>query len=379
MFNILTLNKISKSGLANFDSTKYACHDEAESPDAIIVRSASMHEFPLPDSVLAVARAGAGYNNIPTEDYAKKGVVCFNTPGANANAVKELTICALLLASRKVSAGIAWCLSLKGEGSEVGKRVEKGKSSFVGPEISGKTLGIVGLGAIGLKVARAAVGLGMQVIATTKNPVELKQDEGIRLTDSLDELLACSDYISLHAPSTAETKGIICKESLAKCKDNVRIINLARGDLVVSDDIIEALAQGKCAAYVTDFPTDEMLGCEGVTALPHLGASTPESEENCAVMAVKQIAEYLENGNIINSVNFPCLSLERGKGQRLCVLCNEDKSAEITAAVEDCNIEKTKTASGKNAYTIVDLKGTACEAMCEKIKAIDGVLALRVL
>ncbi|MBO4342216.1 MAG: 3-phosphoglycerate dehydrogenase [Clostridia bacterium] len=363
MYNILTLNKISKIGLSNLDASKYTCSDSAENPDAILVRSASMHEMKLDPATLAVARAGAGVNNIPVADFAAQGVVVFNTPGANANAVKELVICGLLLASRKIAAAIDWCKTLKGEGDQVGKLVEKGKSSFVGPEIGGKTLGVVGMGAIGALVADSAAALGMSIIGfdpflsdAAKANFEAK---GYKITADLDDIFVNSDYITLHLPFNDSTKGTINADTIAKMKDGVRIINFARGELVDSPALISALDSGKVAAYVTDFPTDAQIGHPGVTAIPHLGASTPESEDNCAVMATQEVSAYLEKGEIKNSVNYPNTDLPAAFTVRTCLLHNEDgsiadKAAEAAKAA-GASVNNVFTAAKKGmGYTVID-------------------------
>ena len=376
MFNILTLNKISASGLANFDAAKYACADDFAAPDAVIVRSASMHEMEIPASVLAIARAGAGYNNIPVDACTEKGICVFNTPGANANAVKELVICGLLLASRRVVPSIDWCRTLKGE-DEISKKIEKGKSNFAGPEIMGKTLGVIGLGAIGIKVCNAAVALGMNVIGydpylSDKGAAML--DSAVTVTAKLDDIFVNSDYISVHAPLTDSTKNIVGKETLAMAKDGVRVLNFARGGLVDNEAIVEAIKSGKCAAYATDFPTDEQLCLDGVIALPHLGASTPESEENCAVMAVNQIAEYLEKGNVVNSVNLPCISKDMTGGKRIVAITKGDVSAAVLAAAgSDDAVSAVRKDVG---YVILD--GAKDDAV-EAVKAVDGVVAVRAI
>ncbi len=363
MYNILTLNKISKIGLSNLDASKYTCSDSAENPDAILVRSASMHEMKLDPATLAVARAGAGVNNIPVADFAAQGVVVFNTPGANANAVKELVICGLLLASRKIAAAIDWCKTLKGEGDQVGKLVEKGKSSFVGPEIGGKTLGVVGMGAIGALVADSAAALDMSIIGfdpflsdAAKANFEAK---GYKITAELDDIFVNSDYITLHLPFNDSTKGTINADTIAKMKDGVRIINFARGELVDSPALISALDSGKVAAYVTDFPTDAQIGHPGVTAIPHLGASTPESEDNCAVMAAQEVSAYLEKGEIKNSVNYPNTDLPAAFTVRTCLLHAEDgsiadKAAEAAKAA-GASVNNVFTAAKKGmGYTVID-------------------------
>ena len=374
MFNIKTLNKISASGLANFDAEQYICGDDMENPDAIIVRSASMHEMEMPDSLLAIARAGAGVNNIPVDDCAEQGIVVFNTPGANANAVKELTVCGLLLASRRIVPATEWIKELKGSGDEVSKKVEKGKSNFVGPEISGKTLGVVGLGAIGRLVAAAAASLGMKVIGYD---VFLPENlENVELTSDLDKIFVESDYITLHCPSLPTTKNMINADSIAKCKDAVRILNFARGDLVNTADLISAVDSGKVAAYVTDFPADDMLCHDGIIAIPHLGASTPESEENCAVMAVKQLADYLENGNIKNSVNFPNVCLPVTENARVCVLSDEDVADKIEAILG--NVTAKVSVFKKKAAAIFEV-AEFDESKIEAIANIPGIIAIRVI
>ena len=376
MFNILTLNKISASGLANFDAAKYACADDFASPDAVIVRSASMHEMEIPASVLAIARAGAGYNNIPVDACTEKGICVFNTPGANANAVKELVICGLLLASRRVVPSIDWCRTLKGE-DEISKKIEKGKSNFAGPEIMGKTLGVIGLGAIGIKVCNAAVALGMSVVGYDPFLSEAGKaalDASVTVTADVNDIFVKSDYISVHAPLTDSTKGIVGKETLAIAKDGVRVLNFARGGLVDNEAIVEAIKSGKCAAYATDFPTDEQLCLDGVIALPHLGASTPESEENCAVMAVNQIAEYLEKGNVVNSVNLPCISKEMTGGKRIAVITKGDVSAAVIAAAGSA--DAVSAVRKDIGYVIVDGAADGAE---DAVKAVDGVVAVRAI
>lgn len=357
MFEILTLNKISKTGLAKLDAAKYVCSDSFGAPDAVLVRSASMHEMALSEKTVAIARAGAGVNNIPVADCSDKGVVVFNTPGANANAVKELVLCALFLSSRKVGAAMDWCKTLKGEGENVGKLVEKGKGQFAGPEILGKTLGVIGLGAIGALVAQGAKALGMNVIGY--DPF-VSAKEGIEVVSDVNEIYKRSDYISLHSPLNDGTRGMINADTLAMMKDGIRILNFARGELVDSKSIVEALASGKAAAYVTDFPTDEQLGVEGVTAIPHLGASTPESEENCAVMAAVEVADYLEKGVIKNSVNLPGTCLAESFECRTCFIHKENADdfavkAEAAARAAGASVSSIFTANKKDmGYTVID-------------------------
>ncbi len=357
MFEILTLNKISKTGLSKLDEAKYVCADNFEAPDAVLVRSASMHEMALNEKTVAIARAGAGVNNIPVADCSEKGVVVFNTPGANANAVKELVLCALFLSSRKVGAAMDWCKTLKGEGENVGKLVEKGKGAFAGPEILGKTLGVIGLGAIGALVAEGAKALGMNIIGY--DPF-VSSKEGIEVVSDVNEIFKRSDYISLHSPLNDGTRGMINADTLAMMKDGIRILNFARGELVDSKAIVDALASGKAAAYVTDFPTDEQLGVDGVTAIPHLGASTPESEENCAVMAAEEVAAYLEKGAIKNSVNLPNTCLAESFECRTCFIHKENADefaakAEAAAKAAGASISSIFTANKKDmGYTVID-------------------------
>lgn len=382
MFEILTLNKISKIGLDELDSAKYVCADNFEAPDAVLVRSASMHEMTLDEKTVAIARAGAGVNNIPVAEFGEKGVVVFNTPGANANAVKELVLCALFLASRKVARSIDWCKTLKGEGDAVGKLVEKGKGAFAGPEILGKTLGVVGMGAIGALVADGAKALGMNVIGydpflPAEKAAEFRA-EGIEITTDLDAIFAASDYITLHLPLNDGTRGLINASSFAKMKDGVRILNFARGELVASADMVAALESGKAAAYVTDFPTDEQIGVEGVTAIPHLGASTPESEDNCAAMAAREVADYLEKGEIKNSVNLPNAKLPEAFAVRTCFIHKEDPdfgAKAVAAASADCAAVKNLFTAAKKGmgYTVVDTD-KAFDA-----SKVDGAIRVRVL
>jgi len=386
MYNVQTLNKISAAGLSRLGAN-YAVADDVQNPDAILVRSAAMHDMEMPESLLAIARAGAGVNNIPLDKCAEKGIVVFNTPGANANAVKELVLTALLISSRDVVGGIEWAKTLKGNGDAVGKMVEKGKSQFVGPEIKGKTLGVVGLGAIGILVANAAVALGMNVVGY--DPF-LSVDNALRISHkvkhvvSLDEIFAESDYITVHVPLTPDTKGVINAENIAKMKDGVRIINYSRADLVVSADVVAAIESGKVAAYTTDFATDDILGVKGVIVTPHLGASTPESEDNCAEMAADEIKDYLENGNIKNSVTLPAVSMARAGKERVCVIHKNVPSilTTVTAALSETgnNIESMDSKSKKDyAYTIIDVANDVDVAAVDKIAAIDGVIRVRVI
>ena len=386
MYNIQTLNKISAAGLSRLGD-KYTVADDVQNPDAILVRSAAMHDMEMPESLLAIARAGAGVNNIPLDKCSEKGIVVFNTPGANANAVKELVITALLISSRKVVDGIEWAKTLKGNGDAVGKMVEKGKSQFVGPELKGKTLGVIGLGAIGILVANAAVSLGMEVVGydpflSVDNALRISRK--VRHVVTLDEIFAESDYITVHAPLTPDTKGVINAENIAKMKDGVRIVNYSRADLVNSADILAALKDGKVAAYTTDFATDDILGEQGVIVTPHLGASTPESEDNCAEMAADEIKDFLENGNIKNSVTLPAVSMPRTGAERVCVIHKNVPNilTTVTAALSETgnNIESMDSKSKKDyAYTILDVANDVDDAAKAKIAAIDGVIRVRVI
>ena len=376
MPNILTMNKIAACGLDLF-SADYTCGEAVENPAAILVRSASLHDMAFDPATVAIARAGAGVNNVPIEACTEQGICVFNTPGANANAVKELVIASLFLSSRKVAEALAWCQTLKGEGENVGKLVEKGKGAFGGPEIMGKTLGLVGLGAIGALVANAAAALGMKVVGVDpyiSEAAKAKLDPGVALLSGIDELLAQSDYISLHAPLTAETKGSVNTDFFSKAKPGVRILNFSRADLVNSADLLAALENGRCAAYVTDFPTDDIIGAPGVTAIPHLGASTPESEDNCAVMAVNQIAAYLERGEIKNSVNLPTTELPADFMHRVCVIHRGPADA-ISAALGavQCSVTNQR---GDISYTVADLDSAPDTSA---ISSIEGVLRVRLL
>ena len=387
MYQIQTLNKISRAGLNVLDPAKYSCGDSIAAPDAIIVRSASMHEMELDPATLAVARAGAGVNNIPVDRMSENGVAVFNTPGANANAVKELVLCALLLSSRKIVPAIDWCRTLKGEGEQVSKLVEKGKSAFAGPEIKGKKLGVVGLGAIGILVANAAEALGMDVYGYDPYlsvDAAWSLSTSIRHAKDLKEIFENCDYITVHVPLTDETRGLVRAETIAAMKDGVRILNFARGELVHSADILAALAEGKVAAYVTDFPTDDMLGATGVIAIPHLGASTPESEDNCAAMAARELTDYLENGNVTNSVNLPNVSAARAGVCRICVIHRNIPTmlSQITAAITEtgANIDNLINKSKKDyAYTLADCDKAVGDAARDAILAIDGVIRVRLI
>ncbi len=383
--NICTLNKIAACGTDRL--VGYTITDDMANAAGVMVRSAAMHDMELPDTLLGIARAGAGVNNIPIDKCSEQGIVVFNTPGANANAVKELVLAGLFLASRKVVDGIAWAQTLKGEGDAVGKLVEKGKSAYAGPELLGKKLGVIGLGAIGVLVANAAVALGMDVYGYDPYlsvDAAWKLSRHIHHANTLDEIYAECDYITVHVPLVPDTKGMLNAAAFAAMKDGVRILNFSRAGLVDSDAMLAALEAGKVAAYVVDFPTDEMLGVANVVAIPHLGASTPESEDNCAVMAANQLKAYLEDGNIINSVNFPDVNVPRAGDLRICVLHQNipNMLAQISSLVSACgvNIESMINKSRKDlAYTVLDVAGAVADDVPEKIAAIDGIIRVRVL
>ena len=385
MYHIQCLNKISEVGTSCF-GPDYVCGTDVQNPDAILVRSASMHDMTFDPELLAIARAGAGVNNIPLDKCSEQGIVVFNTPGANANAVKELVVAAMLLSSRRIVDGIEWTKTLKGKGDQIGKLVEKGKGDFVGPEISGKTLGIVGLGAIGVLVSAAAISLGMEVYGY--DPF-LSVDTALRLSSSvhhaktLDEIYAKCDYITVHVPLTPDTREMINASSIAKMKDGVRLLNFARGDLVNSADVAAALESGKVAAYATDFADETILGAKNVIAMPHLGASTPESEANCARMAALELIEYLENGNIRNSVNLPAVSMPR-EGSRICIIHRNvpNTISSFSGVLAQCgiNIENMASKSRKEfAYTILDVTGDVSANAADSIAALEEVVRVRVI
>ncbi|MBQ6846779.1 MAG: phosphoglycerate dehydrogenase [Oscillospiraceae bacterium] len=385
MYNVQLMNKISANGLSRLPADNFGYGDSIANPDAILVRSADLHSMEFNPELLCIARAGAGVNNIPLDRAAEAGIVVFNTPGANANAVKELVLAGLFLSSRKVAEGIEWAKTLKDKGDEVGKLVEKGKGQFVGPEIQGKTLGVIGLGAIGVLVANAAEKLGMKVLGYDPYlsvAAAWSVSRSIRHCTDLNEIYENCDYITIHVPATPTTTGMINKDSLAKMKDGVRILNFARGTLVNTADMLEALASGKAAKYITDFPDADLIGVENVVALPHLGASTPESEENCAVMAVDELREYIESGNIKNSVNFPAVSMPMSGRSRICVLHKNlpNTVSSITSAISDLNhnIANMQNASrGDWAYTTIDLDDMADDKLVNTLSALPNVVRAR--
>jgi D-3-phosphoglycerate dehydrogenase len=386
MYTIQTLNKISPLGLNQLDPTDFTVTGECENPDGILVRSADMHEMEFGSNLRAIARAGAGTNNIPLDKCAEAGIVVFNTPGANANAVKELVICALLLASRNVIGGISWCSALTEADGDVEKLVEKGKSKFVGPELLGKNLGVIGLGAVGVKVANALTKLGMNVYGydpylSVQNALTL--DASVQVVD-LKTIYEKSDYITIHSPLLPSTKGMIDETSIASMRHGVRIINLARGGLVDDEDMLAALESGKVSRYVTDFPNGNLVGKPGVITIPHLGASTPESEENCAIMAAQELREYLITGNIRNSVNMPNVEMARSGEARLGIIHrNIPKMISNISTLlsnEGANIENmTNKSRGDYAYTLIDLGQAISEETLGHVRQLDGVLRLRII
>ncbi len=382
MKEILTLNAISNKIDKVFD-IDYNVSSEAKSPVGILVRSYDMHEYDLPSSVLAVSRAGAGVNNIPCEEYAKRGVVVFNTPGANANAVSELVVTALLMGSRKIVQSIDWVKSIK-EDENLSKTVEKGKKDFVGQEIYGKKLGVIGLGAIGARVANTAVSLGMEVLGydpylSVMNALHLSRH--VEITSDIDELYKTCDYITIHVPFTPSNKFMINEAKLNLMKKGAVVINLARGELVDNEAIIKAVKSNKVARYITDFPAKELIGEENIICIPHLGASTPEAEDNCAVMAAKELIDYIENGNIKNSVNFPTCVSPKGSNIRLSILHlnQQNMIAQFTTILAENNVNIdnfVNSSKGNFAYSIIDIPEITDKAFNDLAK-IDGVIKIR--
>jgi len=388
MYKIKLLNNIKSSALETLDSAKYEASKEEENPNAIIVRSAKLHDEEFNPELLCIARAGAGYNNIPVDRCADNGIIVFNTPGANSEAVKELALCAMLLTTRDILGGLDWIKTAASEGGDIPARVEKEKARFTGPELMGKTLGVIGLGAIGAKLAQASGALGMTVYGydpylSDESARKLSPD--IILADDLDTIYKNADFISLHLPYRESTHHIINKESIAKMKKGVRVINLARAELVCDDDILEALASGDVSHYATDFPNVKTAGAPGVIAIPHLGASTPESEEKCVSMACSEIVEYIENGNIVNSVNMPNAYAPRSGGPRICVI--HDNAPEMTSKITDAvsslgvNIDNTVCAciEGRiKSYMVMDVDASP-DGIEDSIGKIDGVTKVRVI
>ncbi|MBE5815507.1 MAG: ACT domain-containing protein [Clostridiales bacterium] len=385
MFKIQTLNAISDIIHQHLAADNYVISADEPAPEGILVRSAAMHDMELPQELLAIARAGAGTNNIPIDKCTEKGIVVFNTPGANANAVAELVICGLMLGSRNVVGGIQWARTLDGKGDEVAKLTEKGKSQFVGPEVRGKTLGVVGLGAIGALVANGAIGLGMNVVGydpyiSVDSAWSLSRS--VKHCTSIDELYAQADYITFHIPLLKDTRGSINAAAIAKMKDGVRLLNFSRAELADFADLTAALEEGKVASYVTDFPTQEVLQMKNTVVIPHLGASTPESEENCAEMAARQIRDYLEFGQIRNSVNLPEVLLGRSEGVRVLVI-HENEPGIISAlssavGARKININNMISKSrGNNAVTVLEISQMPDQKLLNELNALNGVLRVR--
>lgn len=388
MYRIKTLNKISSAGLDQLDKSRFQVGNDVENEDGILVRSAAMHDYVFPDALRAIARAGAGTNNIPIDRCSENGIVVFNTPGANANAVKELVIAALLIASRDILGGAEWVQEQAHTPNvDLVAAVEKGKSAFVGPELYRKTLGVIGLGAIGALVCNIALDLGMDVYGYDpflSVDAALRLDRHVHVVKNVDELYKVSDYITIHVPYTNDTKDFINAEAISKMKGQVRVLNLARGGLVNDDDMIAALESGRVAKYVTDFPDDKIALVHNVIALPHLGASTPESEENCARMAADQLKDYLINGNIKNSVNLPNVHQDWSGISRVCLIHKNIPAmlTKITSILseEGVNVENLTNKSKKDyAYTMVDLNGRIKDAVADELRSIPGMIRVRVL
>ncbi len=387
MYKIQTLNAISDVIHTQLSADLYTVSKEEPVPDAILVRSAAMHDMTFGKELLAIGRAGAGVNNIPVDRCSKEGIVVFNTPGANANAVAELVIAGLLMSGRSITAGVQWALSLKGRGDEVPKLVEKGKGQFVGPEMRGKTLGVIGLGAIGAIVANAASrGLGMSVIGydpfiSVENAWSLSTS--IHRADSTDEVLEKADYITFHIPLNDKTRGMINQDMITKMKDGAGLLNFSRGELADAEAVKEALASGKLSSYVTDFPSEALLGVDKVVCIPHLGASTPESEDNCARMAAAEIRDYLERGSIHNSVNYPEVPLDEPEAARVLVLHenipNMVSTITATAAKEGLNIENMLNRSKKDmSVTVMELHELPSQEALDVLAEVPGIIRVRV-
>lgn len=388
MYKVQTLNKIDGEGLKLLPLDNYEIASEMSTPDAIILRSFKMHDMELPSSLKAIARAGAGVNNIPIEKCTEKGIVVFNTPGANANAVKEASIAALMLASRDITGGIEWCKSLADKGDEVPALVEAGKKNFGGNEIKGKTLAVIGMGAIGVLVSNAAQALGMKVVGYDpflSVNAALRLSRNVKMASGIDTMLSQADYLALHLPQTAETKGFINDEKISMMKEGVKILNFARGGLVDNASMKVALESGKVACYVTDFPDADVLTMKNVLPIPHLGASTAESETNCAVMGANQVKDFLENGNIVNSVNFPVATMERGEGARILVANKNvpNMVSQISTVLADggVNIQNMLNKNRNDiAYNIIDVSDASVSDSVENgLKTIDGVIMVRVI
>ncbi len=388
MYKIQTLNKIDSEGLNLFPLSNYEIASEIPNPDAIVLRSFSMHDMEMPKSLKAIARAGAGVNNIPIDNCTEKGIVVFNTPGANANAVKEIVLAGLLLGSRDIVDSVIWAKTLIGKGDEVPALIEQGKKNFAGQEIQGKTLAVIGLGAIGVLVANAAQTLGMNVVGydpymSVKQALKLSHE--VKWVEGIQPLLAQADYITINIPLTPETKGYINKEKFKMMKNGVRLLNFARGGLVDTNDLREAISSGKVFRYITDFPNEEMLKMENVIAIPHLGASTSESETNCAIMAVNQVKDFLEDGNIKNSVNFPEAFMDRSEGARILIanknIPNMVSQISSVLASEHLNIDNMLNKKHNGiAYNIIDVtQPKVDDSIITKLRTIEGVIMVRII
>lgn len=383
---IKTFNQIDPLGIAQFPAN-YIVSETVENEDGIVVRSAKLHEYEMPQSLLAIARAGSGIENIPVERCTQQGICVFSTPGANANAVKELVICAMLIASRDVVGSNRWLYDQMAQGVEVSTVVEKGKRTFVGPELYRKTLGIIGLGAIGSLVANAAISLGMDVYGYDPYlsvDTALRLDRHVHVVKEIDELYRNADYITVHIHATDTTRGMIDANAIAAMKNGVRFINLGRGELINDDAMIAALDCGKVSCYVTDFPNNRLLTCGNVVAMPHLGASTPESEQNCAVMAARELVDYLENGNVLHSVNLPDVNLARTGVMRICIIHKNIPAmlAGITTMLsrDGANVEHLSNKSrGEVAYTILDLGSEVNEQVIAELRSFPGIIRVRIL
>ena len=387
MYQVKTLNKISEKGLDLFDAERYQVGDDVTGEDAVLVRSADLLDYEFPENLLAISRAGVGVNNIPVNRCSEAGIPVFNTPGANANAVKEMVLCAMLMGSRDVDGSIRWVRKQVEDGVDVTTVVEKGKSAFVGPELYKKALGVIGLGAIGALVANAAHALGMDVYGYDPYlsvDSALRLDRHIHVVQDINELYRRADYITIHIHFTPQTRHMINSETIAHMKNGVRFINMARGEIVDDEAMLSALDTGKVAAYITDFPTNKLVRAPHVVAMPHLGASTPESEQNCAVMAVRELKDYLENGNIRNSVNFPQVMMERTGVMRMCIIHKNVPAmlANITTLLskDGVNVENLSNKSkGDYAYTMVDLGNKVGEDVVADVKNLANVIRVRVI
>ena len=387
MYHIQTLNKISAAGLKRFDPEHYQVSDSQTNPEGIMVRSAKLLDMDFPSELLAIARAGVGVNNIPIERCSEAGIAVFSTPGANANAVKELVLCAMLIGSRDIPGALNWVREQAASGVEVSTVVEKGKSAFVGPEIFRKTLGVVGLGAIGSLVANAAIQLGMDVYGYDpflSVDAALRLDHHIHIVKDIRDLYKRSDYVTIHIHCTDQTRGMVDADAIASMKRGIRVINLARGEIVQDDAMIPALETGRVAAYITDFPNNRLLAAPHVVAMPHLGASTPESEQNCAVMAADELKDYLETGNVRNSVNLPAVSMTPSGVMRLCILHKNVPGmlANITTLFgrDGVNVENLSNKSkGDWAYTMVDLAAHIGDDVLQDVRAMEHVVRVRAI